>query len=1379
METLDMATRRRARQAARRRHRLAQRGQTGRSKTFYRRTPGYEPLEDRRLLALVTVNTLSDTVDLTDGLTSLREAIFATNLVAGADRIDFAPSLTAGGPATISLTHGQLRITDDLNVDGPGVNLLTLDATGSDPTPDENNGDGSQIFHVDDASLGTLRDVFISGLTLTGGDVHGRGGAILSSENLAVLESRLIGNAAVAGDALTVSYGGAIAQLGGNLTVSDTTIVNNSGDFGGGIYFEGGSLLVTLGVIAENTGLSGAGIYVAGGSGEIRASSIRNNLAGAFSLGGGLYNSGRLRIEATTISGNSADFGGGIFSRTDSTNMELTLIVNSTISGNTAFSRGGGVRNAYGETRIEFSTITSNTAPPGQGSGVASRGYTSATTRVTHSIIAGNTGSDVDFATGTTNTFDSHGYNLIGTGSAIGAFTDDGDRVGVANPLLGPLADNGGPPLPGGNKLLTHALLPGSPAINAGDLNAKAGIGGVPLYDQRGEPFSRVVNGRIDIGAFEYQAASDLNLVVDTLADESDGNHSRGDLSLREAIELANLYPSDDTIRFDPALTAAGRATILLTKGELRITDDVFIEGPGANLLMIDASGNDPTPDIDDRRGSRVINIDDGSPGTRFNVSIARLTLTGADTSSNGGGIRAADVTLVIANTTISNNAADVGAAVSLDRSAATFSQSTISNNTNPSFSSGTSAIAGSQTELAVIASRISDNEGAAVRLMNAGDTTIIDSTITNNEWGVFITNVGRMTTISGTVLSGSDFGPGAYIRTNGGNTTITNSIFSDNSYLFSAPDKSAGGITVLAAPGSITTVANSTVSGNVGRLAGGIVVLYGTATITHSFISGNRSQYGTPPHGSGGVFIANVESGEISDCSITNNVAAYSGGGISAITGFTGNIQVSRCTITGNTSLDGGGVFASGEVTIEACNISENSGMFRGGGVTIRSFPGTQAKIVRSTVADNSSVPLGPGRTQGGGGIYGSAASVIDSTVIGNTTATFGGGIFGFVMTISGSTISGNSANDGGGIWISDGTISQSTVSGNSAVNGGGIFSTFNSHVAFSTIAFNEVTSFGGGIFANDGTVELNHTIVARNTARVGGPDITGLLGATISPRYSLVGSNSRNGLSPAPVGTPDANGNLIGGPTTAGGSIDPRLGPLAPNGGPTMTHALLPGSPAVNAGDPAAMAGVGGVPEFDQRGAPFTRVYGGRIDIGAFEAQPNPLPGDYNFSGVVDAADVVVWRKTLNSTTDLRADGNGDGVVNQTDWQVWRANFGRTASEAQGARSEEQDAGKTGREAVGAPPQRPAWQPPASPGVSVATSRPAFRSPAQRFTPQEDLLASLASARRTASGRNDFAPTRRLPMRNAIADSSDPSIHAIDQVFETLGAMVAGTLY
>lgn len=118
-----------------------------------------EHLEDRRLLAVVTVNTPDDVVDLNDGRTSLREAIFATNVVPGHDEIIF--DFGHDGPATIFLTLGELAITDSLTIIGPSAGLLTIDASGSDPTPDENKGDGSRVFRIDDGMSPPALDVTI------------------------------------------------------------------------------------------------------------------------------------------------------------------------------------------------------------------------------------------------------------------------------------------------------------------------------------------------------------------------------------------------------------------------------------------------------------------------------------------------------------------------------------------------------------------------------------------------------------------------------------------------------------------------------------------------------------------------------------------------------------------------------------------------------------------------------------------------------------------------------------------------------------------------------------------------------------------------------------------------------------------------------------------------------------------------------------------------------------------------------------------------------------------------------------------------------------------------------------------------------------------
>ena len=143
--------------------------------------------------------------------------------------------------------------------------------------------------------------------------------------------------------------------------------------------------------------------------------------------------------------------------------------------------------------------------------------------------------------------------------------------------------------------------------------------------------------------------------------------------------------------------------------------------------------------------------------------------------------------------------------------------------------------------------------------------------------------------------------------------------------------------------------------------------------------------------------------------------------------------------------------------------------------------------------------------------------------------------------------------------------------------------------------------------------------------------------------------------------------------------------LAPLAANDGPVLrgvnpllTHSPLIGSPVLDAGDPAAIAGTGLIPILDERGTGFTRVYNAtgltlaQIDIGAIEFQPSPLVGDYNFNGIVDGADYTVWRNTVGSTNDKRADGNRDGVVDAGDYLAWKQHYGETlvtASAASGA--------------------------------------------------------------------------------------------------------------
>jgi hypothetical protein len=129
------------------------------------------------------VDTLVDEADgdIMDGDISLRDAIALAPI---GETIEFSPALTAGGPVTLNLMiPSAISIDKALIISGPGAELLTIDASMLDPTPAINNGDGRRIFVVDDGTA-VRQPVVIQGLTLTGGDSSGFGGAVSSVESL-------------------------------------------------------------------------------------------------------------------------------------------------------------------------------------------------------------------------------------------------------------------------------------------------------------------------------------------------------------------------------------------------------------------------------------------------------------------------------------------------------------------------------------------------------------------------------------------------------------------------------------------------------------------------------------------------------------------------------------------------------------------------------------------------------------------------------------------------------------------------------------------------------------------------------------------------------------------------------------------------------------------------------------------------------------------------------------------------------------------------------------------------------------------------------------------------------------------------------------------
>jgi hypothetical protein len=205
------------------------------------------------------------------------------------------------------------------------------------------------------------------------------------------------------------------------------------------------------------------------------------------------------------------------------------------------------------------------------------------------------------------------------------------------------------------------------------------------------------------------------------------------------------------------------------------------------------------------------------------------------------------------------------------------------------------------------------------------------------------------------------------------------------------------------------------------------------------------------------------------------------------------------------------------------------------------------------------------------------------------------------------------------------------------------------------------------------------------------------------------------------------------------------------------------LPGSPAINAGDPTAIAGTGATPSYDQRGAPFSRVVGGRIDIGAVEFQSNPLPGDYNFNGIVDAADYSVWRDTLGLTTDLRADGSGpivgvpNGIVDQADFDFWKSQFGNTLVSGAGASSEQPGASS---EAVLSEPVAPVGVAlgvvaAAPPTGSVPSTTP-FRLPPSALRLGWNQQSAITNQQYLPNPHSNLAPRSSLLASQSAHDSA-----------------------
>lgn len=446
-------------------------------------------------LAFITSSRAADYLVVTNsdsGAGSLRQAILDVN-AAGGGQITFS---NVGG--LIILSNQLPVLTNQIQIAGPGPDQLSIQGRWIFTNAPDNLAiiSGLQITNSANAiaNLGTL---IVSNCTM----VNGRSGSpdvpsylapgIYNSGTLIASYCSLSGNYTF------YDKDGTAIHNAGTMNLAYCTITNNGISFGvgAGIY-NAGNLTADYCRIAGNGADNGSagGIFNFSGSMILRNCSVNYN--GAFEAGG-IQNDAWLAMTNCTLAGNAAAYsdgpqrGGGLF------NDGYAALQNTTVSGNHASPAGAGAGIWNDGTVVLLnSTIVSNSIggsdcyDPSSGAGV----WNSGTVRSRNSIIAANFTTlacpiqGVDFA----GNLDSLGHNLMQNSSGwTNVGTGTGDLVGL-DPMIGPFQDNGGP-------TWTHALLPGSPAIDAGDST----IWYAPQDDQRGVP--RPQGPRVDIGAFEYQ----------------------------------------------------------------------------------------------------------------------------------------------------------------------------------------------------------------------------------------------------------------------------------------------------------------------------------------------------------------------------------------------------------------------------------------------------------------------------------------------------------------------------------------------------------------------------------------------------------------------------------------------------------------------------------------------------------------------------------------------------------------------------------------------------------------------------------------------------------------------------------------------------------
>jgi parallel beta-helix repeat protein len=855
-----------------------------------------------------------------------------------------------------------------------------------------------------------------------------------------------------------------------------------------------------------------------------------NAVAGAAASvpdGGGIANFGNLALSDDTISNNTALNGGGIANIVPTmlpvpvpvAEYPVITLTNVTIAGNTA-TDGGGIDNA-GLATLNDVTIAGNSASSGGGL------YDQYETTLNNSIIAhSGSGGDIE----SDDASESGDNNLIDDATSAGDFTNgvNGNLVGVT-PLLANLSNYGGP-------TETMALLPGSPAIDAGNnWLIPAGVD----FDQRGPDFPRVVNGTVDIGAFE---SSGFNLSIGAGNNQSAPTNTAFPLALQVSVTSNNVAEPVDggdvnltaptsgaSATFSPSgpvMISSGTASVIATANGVDggpytvsaaasgASPAVFSLTNEAAAIVVTTLADSYTPDqitlpqaLEDAAmlgGSQTITFAPGLAGT---ISLTGPLVVSSNVSIEGPG----DASIVVSGGGATSSFSDfvIGSGVTASISGLTIANGNATDG-GGIYNDGTLLLCG----VTLAGNSAADGGG----ILNEGSATLTNVTIANNSAAdgggignrgtVMLTNV----TIAGNTAS---IGGGGIANAYGGTATLNNTIVASNA---------GGDIDYANVSGAYDLIDSASSSGGLTNGVGGNIVgvpallaglnNYGGPTPTVALLPGSPAidggdtalavdpednRWTTDQRGLPRVVGASVDMGAFESSGFTLAVTGGNNQSTAINTAFPAALQVSVMPNNPGDAVDGGVVtfippasgasatlspsgpvtIASGVVSVTATANGIVGGPYSVSVVTTEALPvaftltNQPPALIVTTLADSDS----PGFTT----LRDALTSAAE--LGGSQTVTFAAGLTGTISLNSGLVIDSDVSIDGPG-------ASSLTVSGGGPMNAFSVF-TVDSGVTASISSLTITNGFapgnGGGVF-NDGTLVLNNATISGDVASRGG---------------------------------------------------------------------------------------------------------------------------------------------------------------------------------------------------------------------------------------------------------------------------------------------------